>query len=348
MKIIGCDFHPSFQQIAMLDTETGEHSEKKLMRAEVEEFYRGLEGQVMVGMEACGNTQWLERLLAGLGHELRLGDAAQIRALEVRKQKTDRRDAELLLQLLLEDRFPQLQWVPSPEQRDVRQLLLHRHKLVRMRGQVKNQLQHLALNQGVQQKRKLWTVEGRRRLEALPLTGWTARRRQDLLRLLDDLDHSVAELDVAAEREAKQDAVACLLRTHPGVGPITSLAYSLTLGRIERFAHSRQVVSYLGLNPAEHSSGGRQRLGRISKQGNGMLRSLLVEAGQSAARSVPELRRAYQRLKQRKHSAVAKVMVARKLAVRLYWMWKQQQPYTAARMQGSPSHPVVTRSKPVA
>ncbi len=142
-------------------------------------------------------------------------------------------------------------------------------------------------------------------------------------------------------RRRIDDAVARLLQTHPGVGPITALAFSLTLGTIERFARSRQVVSYLGLNPAEHSSGGRQRLGGISKQGNPMLRSLLVEAGQSAARCVPELKRAYQRLKHRKHSGVAKVMVARKLAVRLYWMWKTQQPYAAARTQGSPSHPVV-------
>ena len=139
---------------------------------------------------------------------------------------------------------------------------------------------------------------------------------------------------------AQQHAVAKLLQTHPGVGPITALAYALTLGEVGRFAQSRQVVSYLGLNPAEHSSGGRQQLGAISKQGNPMLRSLLVEAGQSAARLVPELQRAYQRLKHRKHSAVAKVMVARKLAVRLYWMWKTEQPYSAARMQGSPSHPV--------
>ncbi len=340
MKIIGCDFHPSFQQIAMLDTETGEYQERKLTAAEAQPFYAELTGKVIVGMEACGNTLWFERLLAELGHELRLGDAAKIRALEVRKQKTDRRDAELLLRLLLEERFPQL-WVPSLEQRDLRQLVLHRHKQVAMRRQVKNQLQHLALNQGVQQKRKLWSTAGRQWLAALPLTGWTARRRQDLLRQLDDLDRCIAELDSAAQQEAAQNPIAQLLRTHPGVGPITALAFVLTLGQIERFARSRQVVSYLGLNPAEHSSGGRQRLGGISKQGNPMLRSLLVEAGQSAARCVPELRRAYQRLQHRKHSAVAKVMVARKLAVRLYWMWKTQQPYAAARTPGSPSHPVV-------
>jgi transposase len=339
MKIIGCDFHPSFQQIAMVDTESGEQTEKRLTWAEANEFYGQLSGPVLVGMEACGNTLWFERLLGELGHQLWLGDAGKIRSLEIRKQKTDRRDAELLLQLLLEKRFPRI-WVPSPEQRDLRQLLLHRHKLVGMVRQVKNQLQHLALNQGVQQKKKLWSAAGRKTLESLSLTGWTAQRREELLTLLDDLQPRVGKLDQAVMAAAKKDTVASLLQTHPGVGPITALAYALTLGEIGRFERSRQVVSYLGLNPAEHSSGGRQRLGSISKQGNPMLRSLLVEAGQSAARLVPELKRAYQRLKHRKHSSVAKVMVARKLAVRLYWMWKTQQPYSATRMQSSPSHPV--------
>jgi transposase len=326
MMIIGCDFHPGFQQIAMLDTETGEHTGRRLTPSEAIQFYSQLKGQVLVGMEGCGNTLWFERLLAELGHDLWLGDAGKIRALEVRKQKTDRRDAELLLRLLAEGRFPRL-WVPNLQQRDLRQLLLHRHKLVGMRRQVKNQLQHLALNQGVQRKSKLWSRAGRTLLEELPLSGWTARRREELLLLLDDLEQKIGELDVAVEKAAEKDTVAQLLKTHPGVGPVTALAFSLTLGQIERFAHSRQVVSYLGLNPSEHSSGGRQRLGSISKQGNPMLRSLLVEAGQTTARLEPELKRAYQRLKRRKHSAVAKVMVARKLAVRLYWMWKTEQPY---------------------
>jgi transposase len=122
MKIIGCDFHPSFQQIAMVDTETGEYTERRLTPEEARQFYAELQGPVLVGMEACGNTLWFERLLSSLGIELRLGDAGKIRAMEVRKQKTDRRDAALLLRLLLENRFPQV-WVPTPEQRDTRQLL---------------------------------------------------------------------------------------------------------------------------------------------------------------------------------------------------------------------------------
>jgi transposase len=340
---IGCDFHPSFQCIAMLDSESGEYVERKLEHesGEARRFYEALKGQrVVIGMEACGNSGWFERMVADMGHELWLGDAGKIRSLVVRKQKTDRRDAEHVLQLLQQERFPRI-WVPSAGMRDSRQLLLHRHKLVQMRTRVKNELQHLALNQGVQQKRKLWTQAGRKQLESLPLTGWTEQRRDDLLKMLDELEARIGKLDVAVVQEATQYADTKLLQTQPGVGPITALAFVLTIGPVERFARSKQVASYLGLIPAEYSSGGRQKLLGISKQGNTFLRTLLVEAGQSAARYDPELKRAYQRLAHRKHRALAKVMVARKLAVRLYWMLRTQQPYAPVRMQGSPSHPVV-------
>jgi transposase len=346
MKIIGCDFHPGYQQIAMVDDVTGEMLERRLEheKGEARRFYQGLQGEVVrVGMEAVGNAQWFERMLEELGQELWIGDAAQIRRLVVRRQKTDRRDARHILQLLSDERFPRL-WVPSVAIRDARQLLRHRQKLVEMRTQVKNQLQHLALNQGVQRKRQLWSREGRAVLEGLPLEGWTARRRNDLLAMLDRLQAQVEELDRAVRQEAEQRPEVRLLMTHPGVGPVVGLAYALTLGPVSRFPRGKQVASYLGLIPSEHSSGGRQKLGSISKQGNTMMRTLLVEAAQNAARFDEELRREYRRLAARKHKALAKVMVARKLAVRMYWMLRENQPYTphpVARMQGSPSHSVV-------
>jgi len=147
MKYIGCDFHPSFQQIAMLDLETGELVECKLSHrdGEAKRFYEGLSGLVVVGVEATGSTQWFETHLARLGHRLWMGDAAEIRRRDPRRQKHDRRDAKLILRLMEEGQFPRI-WVPSVEERDLRQLLLHRHHLVRMRTRVKNQLQHMALN----------------------------------------------------------------------------------------------------------------------------------------------------------------------------------------------------------
>jgi transposase len=345
MLIIGCDFHPSFQQVAIFDNLTGEMQEKRLQhRPEAEQFYRGLGGQpVRVGMEACGHYPWFERLLAECGHQLWLGDASRIRAAAVRKQKTDRRDAEHLLQLLMEDRFPRI-WVPGLEERDVRQLLVHRHKQVQARTRVKNQLQALALSQGVQKKRKLWSQGGREELEKLELLPYAAARREQLLQTLDSLQQEITRLNQQVDEEVKQRPAAMRLMTHPGVGPVTALAMVLTLGPAERFATGKQVASYFGLIPSEHSSGGGQRLGHISKQGSSFLRFLLVEAGQSAARYDQELGRLYRRLAMRKHRGLAKVAVARKLAVRLYLMLREDWTYAQlcqAVVQVSPSHSVV-------
>lgn len=200
------------------------------------------------------------------------------------------------------------------------------------------------MGEGVCRKKQLWTKKGRAELEGLRLGDWASYRRQELLRMLDQLDLSLEKLDRAVEEQSKQNEAAVLLRTHPGVGPVTSLAFVLTLGPVARFARSKQVVSYLGLNPREHSSGGRQRLGAISKQGNPMMRSLLVEAGHSAARLDAELRKDYQRLKLRRGSGVAKVAIARKLAVRMYWMLRSQASYAQlVRMQGSPWATLVTK-----
>jgi len=115
--------------------------------------------------------------------------------------------------------------------------------------------------------------------------------------------------------------------SHPGVGPVTALALVLTIGDVGRFKHARQVASYLGLIPAEHSSSGKQRLGHISKQGNPLLRFLLVEAGHIAVRGDTGLRRFYGRVQHRHSTGVAKVAVARKLALRLYWMLREPRDY---------------------
>ena len=344
MFIIGCDFHSRFQQIAMLDPTTGEIIERRLEHenGETEKFYAGLSSPARVGIEATMNAHWFERMLRKHHHELWVGDAARIRAAAVRKQKTDARDALHILDLLLRDDFPRI-WIPSPEDRDLRQMVRHRHKLVCLRTSVQNQLHALAMSLGLCRKAKLWTAAGRRELESLQLDPWASRRRRELLQLLDQLDPQIDELDRAVIQEAKKRPAAVHLMTQQGVGPVTALSFVRTIGSVERFPTSKRLVSYLGLNPCEDSSGGRQRLGAISKQGNAMMRCLLTEAAQTASRFDPELRRDYQRLKfRRSHSGVAKVAIARKLAVRLYWKLREAaQPAPSARMQGSPMCPVV-------
>ena len=151
MMIIGCDYHPSWQQIAWLDTETGETGARKLVHGDgdAKQFYEQLRELVLIGIEATGNSQWFVEMVEDLGHGVWIGDAAAIRASYVRRQKTDKRDAAHILKLMMENRFPRL-WTPDREQRDLRQLVLHRHKLVEIRSRVKNELQHLAMNKGVQ------------------------------------------------------------------------------------------------------------------------------------------------------------------------------------------------------
>lgn len=342
MLIIGCDYHPSFQQIAWMDTETGEVEERKLMHAdgEAERFYRQLSGPVRVGLESTGNCHWFVDMLVEMGHEVWIGDAARIAAKQVRQQRTDRRDAVHILDLLVKDDFPRI-WTPSKQERDHRQLLIHRYKLVTLRVRVKNELQHLAMNQGMQKGRTLWSRAGQKQLQELSLARWAGVRRQDLLELLKKLDEQILVLDHAVHQAAEENEKARLLMTQPGVGPITSLAFVLTIGEASRFQRGKQVASYLGLIPREYSSGGKQRLGAISKQGNRFLRMLLVEAAQSVIRYDPQFRKEYQHRCHYKPKAVAKVAAARKLAVRLFWMLRTHRPYPeVVRIESSSRGPL--------
>src|ERR1700730_11060110 len=312
MIIIGADYHPAFQQIAFVDTETGELQERRLEHPEAgEKFYRELaaEGKkVRVGMEASGHARWFERLLAELNFELWIGDAAEIRRKRERKQKTDRQDAQHILRLLLKDDFPRI-WVPSWKNRDVRQLLWHRHRMVQARTRIMNQLQAVAL--------------------------WASRRRHDLLELLDRLNPTIAELSQAIEQEVKKCPEAQRLMTHPGVGPLTALAFVLIIERADRFQCGKQIASYLGLVPLEDSSGNRRRLGHITKQGSSMLRFLMVEAAQVTVRSLPEWRSKYVHLTMRRGRKIDRVAIARKLAVRLYWMMRKGWDYEQVKKFGS-------------
>jgi transposase len=342
MIIIGCDFHPSWQVIAFVDSDTGETGELKLVHAsgEARRFYEGLKGSVRVGLESTGNCHWFTDMLSEMGHEVWIGDAAQIRAAQVRKQKTDRRDAAHILDLMLKNGFPRI-WTPSRQERDHRQLLIHRHKLVRMRAQIKTELQHLAMNQGMQKGRSLWSKENQKQFLELALQPWASVRRQNLLQLMQGMDQQIAVLDQAVKLAAEKDARARLLMTQPGVGPITSLAFALTIGDVGRFEHSKQVASYLGLIPTERSSAGKQRLGSISKQGNRFLRMLLVESAQVVVRYDPKFRKEYLHRCHQKPKAVAKVAAARKLAVRLYWMLRTHTPYPeVVRIESSPRVPL--------
>lgn len=329
MKIVGCDLHARQQSIAMVDTETGVLTEQVLKHEgnAVREFYAALEGPVVVGIEATGAMQWFLELLEELGIEYRVGHPAKIRAAETRKQKHDRRDAEVILDLLLmKNRFPDI-WIPSTEQRDLRTLLRDRDQWVRMRTRLQHTLQAIALNHALREGRSLWTAAGRRALQDLALPRYTAQRRDELLSLYTQLDKRIQQLDKQVETEARQRPHARRLLTHPGVGPVTALATEVFLGDPHRFAGADQVASYIGMIPCEHSSGKRQRLGKLSKEGNSLLRYLWIEATLHAAVKDPELKRFYRRKLVQKGMGKARVATGRKLGIRLWIMLRDEIDY---------------------
>jgi transposase len=328
MKIVGCDLHARQQPIAMMDTETGEFSERTLIHNgdAVREFYAALEPPVVVGMEATGAMQWFLELLEELGVEYRVGHAAKIGAQERRKQKHDRRDAGWLLTWLSEDRFPKI-WMPSTEERDLRTLVRDRDQWVRMRSRVQHTLQAIALNHALRQGRALWSTKGRSALQALPLPASTGQRRNALLGMYEQLQKRIQELDKEVERQARHRPQSQRLMTHPGVGPVTALASEVFLGDPRRCTFGNEVASCVGMIPCERSSGKRQRLGKLTQEGNQLLRYLWTEATLHAVEQDAELKRFYRRKLVQKGMGKARIAAARKLGIRLWIMLRDQIDY---------------------
>ena len=244
MRIIGCDLHAAQQTIAMLDGDTGEVVERTLTHdgETVREFYASIPGPAVVGIEATGSMGWFLRLLEELAIPCRVGHPAAVRKAETRRQKHDRRDADLLLKLLVEDRFPAI-WMPSMEQRDLRALLLHRHQWVRMRTRVQHALQGMALSHGLRRGPTLWSRAGQAALAALPLSPHAAHRRSELVALYQHLAAQVDQLDTRVVEAVLLRVAATRLMTHPGVGPVTALATEVFLGDADRFADGKALAS---------------------------------------------------------------------------------------------------------
>ena len=250
MRIIGCDLHSRQQTLAMLDTATGEIEKRTLEHKEntVREFYSQLPRPVCVGIEATGSMQWFVNLMEELGIECLVGHPAEIRAAEPRKQKHDRRDADLLLSLLVEERFPSI-WLPTKDLLDMRALLRHRHQWVGLRVKIQNALQAIALANGLRRGSSLWTQAGQHAIAALPLSPHAAYRRNELQAMYVKFQTEIEKLNQRVEQQARERSGARLLMTHPGVGPITALATDVFLGDPARFADSKALASYVGHLP---------------------------------------------------------------------------------------------------
>src|SRR5690349_6745333 len=299
---IGVDFHARQQTICYLKTETGElltcelkHQDKEAVRA----FYASFRGRVIVGLEASGYSPWFERLLGELGYEVWLGHATEIRRRARWRQKNDRRDAELILDLMLHNEFPRLHR-PALQSREVMRMLRYRHKLIKIRTMSKNSLQALALQAGVAKRSGLFTREGKQELDAALMSPAMQWQREHWLQLLQPLDQQVLEAMTWLKAQSKDDVCIARLRTHPGIGLLSSLCLVHTLQPVARFRNTRKVAAYAGFDPQERSSAERKHFLGISKAGSRVLRYLLVEAANTAVRKDEELKRFYQRVAARR------------------------------------------------
>ena len=334
---LGVDLHTRAQNVCWCDTADGEIHECRLdhQRDDVRGFYAQWAVPAVIGVEASGYARWFHQLIEELGHRLLVGDARRIRQFAQRRQKNNRRDAALLLDLLLHQDFPAVH-VPPPASQEVLRLLRYRDRLVRMRTRLWNGLHAVALGHRLSLGFRLRSAPGRAQLQALPLSGADALQREHSLALLAELQTRIAALESALAVRAQQDGRVARLRTHPGVGLLTALAVVHTLEPVTRFDRARRVAAYCGLDPLEHSSGDSLRFGHISKQGNRFVRFLLGEAAHGAVRpgGDEQLRRFYFHLLAKKNAAIATVAVARKLLLRLYRMLREQIDYDEFRRRG--------------
>jgi len=330
---IGVDFHARQQTICYLKTETGElvfHELKHQDKQQVQAFYAQFPGPVVVGLEASGYSPWFERLLEELGCEVWLGHATEIRRRARWRQKNDRRDAELILDLMLHDEFPRLHR-PAVQSREVLRMLRYRQKLIKMRTMSKNSLQALAIQAGLARGSRLFTKEGQQQLSAAEMSPVMHWQREHWLQLIEPLNQQLLETMGWFKAQSKGDVCITRLRTHPGIGLLTSLCLVHSLQPVSRFGNSRKVAAYGGFDPVERSSAERKCFLGISKAGSRVLRYLLVEAVHTAVRKDEDLKRFYQRLAERRGRPKAKVAAARKLLIRAYIMLRDEIDYAEFR-----------------
>ena len=330
---IGVDFHSRQQTICYLKTETGELVIRELKHQDqgrVRAFYQQFPGQVIVGLEASGYSPWFEAMLEELGCEVWLGDATEIRRRARWRQKSDRRDAELIWDLMVHQEFPRLHR-PAMQSREILRMLRYRQKLIKFRTMSKNSLQAIALQAGLAKGRQLFTAAGQQALGAAEMSPVLQWQRDHWFALMKPLNQQLLETMVWFKAQSKDDAYIKLLRTHPGIGLLTSLCLWHTLQPVSRFRNQRKVVAYAGFDPLIRSSAERAVYLGISKAGSRLLRYLLVEAVHTAIRYDEDLKRFYKRVAERRGRPKAKVAAARKLLIRAYLMLRDEIDYAEFR-----------------
>ena len=341
MRWIGLDVHRDFCEVAI-----AEHGEVRLagrVKTEPEAlalFAQSLAGNDEVTLEATGNALGIARIIEPHVGRVVLANPKAVKGITQAGAKTDKIDARTLAKLLAGGFLPAV-WLPDEQTRILRRRISARAQLVRQRTRAKNQV-HATLIRNLKGKppvSDLFGVRGRRWLAAQDFPVDEQETIAACLRQIEFLDRELALVERALAEQVLASAEMRRLLTLPGVNFVTAAALLAAIGDISRFPSSRQLVSYLGLDPRVRQSGSEPaRHGRISKQGPGETRHVLVEAAWHAARAPGPLRAVHERIAARRGRNIAAVAVARKLVVIAWHMLSRGEDYAFAR-------PSLTREK---
>ena len=323
---IGVDFHPYQQTIAYCNSAEGEikfrqffHTDKQAIR----DFYRKFEKNAQIGVEATGSLLWFEKMLFEMGLSLKIGNPYLIRRMALSRHKSDYRDAETIMDLLMNNSFPEIE-PRSEESQMMLQMLNYRHFLVRKRTSVANGMQAFARRKGLE-KFRIKTKGAQKRLFEAAENETERFLLDSRQKLFDCVTEEISTVESAIYKEVSKDERAKLLLTHSGIGPLTALAVVHTLGDVRRFNRKEQVVAFVGLDPLNKSSAEKTRIGHISKHGSKLLRFLLVQAAQTTRDR--RLREFYQRVSRRRGKPKAKIAAARKLLINCFIMLRDEIDY---------------------
>lgn len=331
MYYVGCDQHKHYSQVMTKDKEGSIKDQAKLYhndRDRLTEYFSSLPKDSIVLLEASGFEPWLCDLLQELGLNVKLAHPFKTKAIAEEKIKTDKISAGVLADLLRANLVSEA-YIASPQIRQKRYKMRYRLTLVRLRTMSKNKIHSLLSSLGLEipQMTDLFGKSGRAYLEELKLQPSYQRALSGYLKLMDELNVLIKQLDRDIRYESDKDPQAKLLTTIPGIGIILANIILAEIGDINRFLSSSKLASYTGITPSMHQSGQINYSGRITKRGNKYLRWLFVEAAHVAIRKDPRLAGFYTKLRYKKGTHVAIVAVAHKLLTYTYQVLTRKEPY---------------------
>lgn len=337
MEIIGLDLHKRESQLC-LKAEDGSITERRIATSR-ERFAAVLGGRPRsrILLEATTESEWVARHLESLGHDVIVADPnyAPMYAHRSRRTKTDKRDARTLMEACATGTYRPAHRL-SNARRHVRAELAVREALVRTRTRYVAVAKTLVRRDGL----RVPGSESERvatRIAALPLSTELTQELGPLFAVLGPLNEQIAAADRRVAQLEATDPIVALLATAPSIGPLTASAFVATIDDIGRFRTAHELEAFLGLVPAERSSGEKRRLGHITKAGNRRMRCLLVEAGWRILRSTADdtaaLRLWGLRIATRRGKSIAAVAIARRLAGILFAMWRDGRAYDARQLR---------------